>query len=113
MVVLPGGQKSGLNNEVIVRRGFLYLEPVYPPPVILHSWKSPAALVNEYEGNGDSENVARVKAKNDLVPVYRKELRKVLLEHMPSQLSPKWNPEALVDRNFELASKRSHLQCHA
>ena len=86
-------KKSGLNNEVTVRRGFLYLEPVYPPPVILHSWKSPAALVNEYEGNGDSENVARVKADNALVSVYRKELRKVLLEHMPSQLSPKWKPE--------------------
>ena len=37
------------------------------------------ALINEYEGNGDSENVARIKAENALVPVYRKELRKVLL----------------------------------
>ena len=36
------------------------------------------ALINEYEGNGDSENVARVKAENALLPVYRKELRKVL-----------------------------------
>ena len=37
------------------------------------------ALINdEYEGNEDSENVARVKAKNALLPVYRKELRKVL-----------------------------------
>ena len=37
------------------------------------------ALINdEYEGNEDSENVARVKAENALIPVYRKELRKVL-----------------------------------
>ena len=35
-------------------------------------------LINEYEENGDSENVARVKAENALLPVYRKELRKVL-----------------------------------
>ena len=40
------------------------------------------ALINEYEGNGESENVARVKTKNALVPVYRKELRKVLLENL-------------------------------
>ena len=31
-------------------------------------------------GNGESENVARVKAENALVPVYRKELRKVLVD---------------------------------
>ena len=36
------------------------------------------ALIHEYEGNGDSENVARVKAENALDPVYEKELRKVL-----------------------------------
>ena len=36
------------------------------------------ALINEYEGNGDSENVARIKAENAVLPVYRKELRKVL-----------------------------------
>ena len=40
------------------------------------------ALISEYEGNGDSENVARVKAENALLPVYRKELRKVLLENL-------------------------------
>ena len=40
------------------------------------------ALINEYEGNGDSENVARVKAENALLPVYRKELRKLLLENL-------------------------------
>ena len=37
------------------------------------------ALINEYEGNGDSENVAR---ENTPLPVYRKELRKVLLENL-------------------------------
>ena len=35
------------------------------------------ALINEYEENGDSENVGLVKAENAL-PVYRKEFRKVL-----------------------------------
>ena len=39
-------------------------------------------MINEYEGNGDSENVARIKAENALVPVYRKELRKVLLRNL-------------------------------
>ena len=40
------------------------------------------ALINEYEGNGDWENVARINAEKALVPVYRKELRKVLLENL-------------------------------
>ena len=40
------------------------------------------ALINQYQENGDSENVARSKAVNALVPVYRKELRKVLLENL-------------------------------
>ena len=40
------------------------------------------ALINRYEGNGDSEFVARVKAKNSLLTVYRKELRRVLLEYL-------------------------------
>ena len=40
------------------------------------------ALTNQYEENGDSENVARSKAVNVLVPVYRKELRKVLLQNL-------------------------------
>ena len=52
------------------------------------------ALINEYEGNRDSENVARVKAENALF-VYRKELRKVLIS------------ESTVDACNE---KRSHLQ---
>ena len=40
------------------------------------------SLINEYDENGDSENVTRVKAEDALLPVYRKELRKVLLEYM-------------------------------
>ena len=40
------------------------------------------ALVDEVERNGDSENVARLKAQNALLPLYRKELRKVLLEYL-------------------------------
>ena len=39
-------------------------------------------LINEYEGNRGSENVARVKAENALLPVYRKEIRKVLLKNL-------------------------------
>ena len=37
------------------------------------------AVVDEYKRNGDSENVAHLKAQNALLPLYRKELRKVLL----------------------------------
>ena len=40
------------------------------------------ALVDEYKRNGDSENVAYLKAQNALLPLYRKELRKVLLEYL-------------------------------
>ena len=40
------------------------------------------ALINQYEENGDSENVARIKAENTLLPVYRKELRKVLVGNL-------------------------------
>ena len=40
------------------------------------------ALVDEYKRNGDSENVAHLKAQNVLLPLYRKELRKVLLEYL-------------------------------
>ena len=40
------------------------------------------ALVDEYKKNGDSEKVAYFKAQNALVPLYKKELRKVLLEYL-------------------------------
>ena len=40
------------------------------------------ALINEYEQNGDSNEVATVKANNALLPIYRKELRKVFLEDL-------------------------------
>ena len=38
------------------------------------------ALVDEYKRNGDSENVAYLKAQNALLSLHRKELRKVPLE---------------------------------
>ena len=41
-----------------------------------------------------NENVERVKAKNVLVPVYRKELRKVLLEYL------QWMRAIKEDSNF-------------
>ena len=40
------------------------------------------ALISEYEENEDSDNVVRVKAEKALLPVYRKDLRKVLLEYL-------------------------------
>lgn len=40
------------------------------------------SLINAYEGNGDSENVIRVKAENPLLSAYKKELRKVFLDYM-------------------------------
>jgi len=41
------------------------------------------AQINEtWNKRGDSPEVARVKAENALLPVYRKELRKVLLEYL-------------------------------
>ena len=50
------------------------------------------ALIHEYEVNGDSENVARVKAENALLPVYRKELSKVLLEDLHLMRAMKKDP---------------------
>ena len=50
------------------------------------------ALINEYKGNGDSENVARIKAENTLLPVCRKELRKVLLENIQWMRAVKKDP---------------------
>ena len=40
------------------------------------------ALVDEYNRNGDSENVAQLKAQKALLSLYGKELRKVLLEYL-------------------------------
>ena len=45
------------------------------------------ALINEYEVNEDSENVARVKAENALLPVYRKELS--VVTNPPPSPSPR------------------------
>jgi len=39
-------------------------------------------LINQYEENRDSENVARNKAENALLPVYRKEMGSVVLEYL-------------------------------
>ena len=62
------------------------------------------ALINEYEGNGDSENVARVKAENALLPVYRKELRKVLLENLQWMRAMKKDPtfKKMIEARKEL-----------
>ena len=50
------------------------------------------ALINEYEQNGDSPEVARIKAENALLPVYRKELRKVFLEFLQWMHAMKKDP---------------------
>ena len=50
------------------------------------------ALINQYEENGDSENVARIKAENALLPVYRKELRKVLVGNLQWMRAMKKDP---------------------
>ena len=39
-------------------------------------------MTNEYQHNGGSEEIAAIKATNAMLPVYRKELRKVLLEYL-------------------------------
>ena len=50
------------------------------------------ALINEYEQNGDSPEVARIKAENALLPVYRKELRKVFLDFLQWMHAMKKDP---------------------
>ena len=39
-------------------------------------------LQDGYEENGDSENVARVKAENALVPIFALTLNALFLQHM-------------------------------
>ena len=43
--------------------------------------------------NRDSENVARVKTENALLPVYRKQLRKVLLENLQLNENLQWKKD--------------------
>ena len=45
-------------------------------------------MINEHEGDGDSENVARVKAENALFPVYRKRAKKSTLEESTMKKDP-------------------------
>ena len=52
------------------------------------------ALINEYEQNGDSYEVAHIKAENALLLVYRKELRIVFLEYL------KWMHAMKKDSTF-------------
>ena len=63
------------------------INPSTAPEVKLNS------LIDEYEVNGDSENLGLVKADNAL-PICRKELRKVLLEYM------RWMPAMKRDSTF-------------
>ena len=65
------------------------------------------ALINEYEGDGNSENVALVKAENALLPLYRKELRKVLLENLQWMRTMKKDPtfKKVVETQKELKDK--------
>ena len=52
-------------------------------------------LVDEYKRNGDSENVAYLKAQNAQLPLYRKELRQVLLEYL------QWMTAMKKDHTFQ------------
>jgi len=52
------------------------------------------ALVDEYERNGDSDNVAHLKAKNALIPLFRKDLRKEPWEYL------QWMRAMKKDRTF-------------
>ncbi len=52
-------------------------------------WKE---LVEQYEQQGNSEEVAQVKASNDLVPTYRNELRQVLFDHLKWMRNMKKDP---------------------
>ena len=49
-------------------------------------------MINEYEGNEDSENVSPVKAENAVLPVYRKEPPKVLSENLQWMRAMKKDP---------------------
>ena len=62
------------------------------------------ALINQYQENGDSDNVARSKAVNVLVSVYRKELRKVLLENLQWMRAMKKDPtfKKVMEKQKEL-----------
>ena len=40
------------------------------------------ALINQYEENGDSENVALIKAENPFLPVYKKRAEKSTLQYL-------------------------------
>ena len=65
------------------------------------------ALINQYEENGDSENVARVKAENALLPVYRKELRKVLVGNLQWMRAMKKDPTFKKVRETQEERKNS------
>ena len=53
------------------------------------------ALVDEYKRNGDSENAAYLKVQNAQLPLYRKELGKVLLEYL------QWMTAMKKDHTFQ------------
>ena len=68
------------------------------------------ALINQYEENGDSENVARIKAENALLPVYRKEPRKVLLGNL--QWMRAMEKEPTFKKVMETQNERKHSEGH-
>ena len=49
-----------------------------------HQEEKLEALIAEFQKSGDSQEVAAVKAYNSLLPLYREELRDVLLENLKS-----------------------------
>ena len=62
------------------------------------------ALVLQFEGNGDNNNLASVKATNALIPKYRKELREVLFEQL------QWIHNLKRDRMYQkVMETKQHL----
>ena len=62
-------------------------------------------LVDKNKRNGDSENVAYLKAQNALLPLYRKELRKVLLEYLQWMRAMKKDHTSKIGGNPERSQR--------
>ena len=49
-------------------------------------------MINQYEENGDSENVALIKAENPFLPVYKKRAEKSTLQYLHWMRAMKKDP---------------------
>ena len=65
-------------------------------------------MITEFQKSGDSEEVAAVKASNSLLPLYREDLKDVLLEELKWIRALKKDPiyrEVVATRDKLLAEK--------